>query len=208
LLVPLLPLLLAGITLGAGRMPRALGIGSGRGAWAAGLVIVALLASAVPASSGWGRTARACDPPAREPSACPDRAEQAFFTAIEFLRDSIPAGAVVVSGRPATVFLLAGKRAVHYHGLRANDGVGVGRRMRAWGATYLLLGPFPPDQWRDLAPLLAAECAQFTVRTRPHPSVVLLEHGPAGGGRDDACDASSPHSPPTAHPAGDGQTSR
>jgi 4-amino-4-deoxy-L-arabinose transferase-like glycosyltransferase len=187
LIVPLLPLTIAVLILGAHHGAAVLGR---RGRAAATTAVIGLLLAA--ALTAHLRTAKfhSCDreDPYADP-ACFIPKERAMAMATRAIRDSTPADAVVVTGKPSTVYHFSGRKAVGFTILPDPSAIPPAATLDSFGFTNLLLDALLPEYWRRIAPTLQERCHGLRVVAAFEPATLLLGFRAEDDPGPDACQA-------------------
>jgi 4-amino-4-deoxy-L-arabinose transferase-like glycosyltransferase len=184
-LAPLLPVLATMLLLGVAvvarrRSPRAEG--------AAVAVVAALLltGSALrlgPVLTKWSQ----CDRTASLPTdaACVGEPVAQFMSVVEYVRDSLPADALLFTSQPHLTYLYTGRRAVLREAAGAHATSGLMDFLRDAGVQYVILSAVHPLDPR-VPPLIGPACSSLTVVRAFPPSAYLLRLLPAGAPPDEA----------------------
>ncbi|MGH7665484.1 MAG: glycosyltransferase family 39 protein [Gemmatimonadaceae bacterium] len=183
-LVPLLPLIVPGLLIGLFAIARTLRMPRPK-------VLGFVFAAVIIATGAWQNTRFAdrypgCDGDVVTPDlACLSPDQASFFRAIEYLRSHVPADAVVLSAKPATVYHYTGHRSVGRDAkvLDANDLL---RQLRESRDSHVLLGSILADEPRVMAVQLQAICGALDATAAFPPRTYLFavrraDAGPADG---------------------------
>lgn len=175
----LIPLLVAAVLLGAGALAQRV-----NPRWR--FPAIAALGFAL-ALVGGIRSARliqersACDWGSELPPAeCRRGMHGAFFDALEYVDRNVPAGAVIVSGKPAPVYFFTGRptialmRAVSYSPQTFPE------LLREERVRYVILGGLHPVEYHSLAPLLEASCDSLVLEAEFEPRTYVFRFEAAG----------------------------
>jgi len=176
--IPLLPLLIGAVLLGTHDIARRL-----RDSWAEWitcLMAVVLTGSALSAQMVRGKRWEGCHhPDAWSDPSCYVPEDRSMIAAARFVRDSLPAAAIIATSKPPTIFFYSGHRGVP---------LSVVMRPAATGARYVLLSRVMPAERGPVAKALRERCTSYSVRALFPPATLLLEvrDSPLG---EDACRA-------------------
>jgi hypothetical protein len=172
-IMPLLPLLVSAVVIGAGDLAA-----RRRPAWRvpamAGLAAVLILtgaAQSAAAVSSAARCERGQHPPA--PS-CVSPDQSSYFAALDFVRTSLPEDAVLLSTKRATAYYYSGRRQIAWQTAFAAGPDGLVDLLRSRGVEHVILASL---HWADLGQLpavLEPNCGAFTLVRHFPPRTYLL----------------------------------
>ncbi|MEZ4586210.1 MAG: hypothetical protein R2909_07405 [Gemmatimonadales bacterium] len=191
-LVPVTPLILLTLLLGAAELGRRLSVRAPR--WGLEALCPALLAGAVMAGS-LPATARligrqaACDRAAPLTSAgCADQHERSFFEATRWIASNTPETERFLTTKEGTFYYYTGRQTILVAPLVAQPQVDLRRYLEDHGARQVLLSHLKYDEtW--LVDRLVPLCGDFEVVHTWAPGTLLLRIGPASADRRTACEA-------------------
>ena len=186
LLVPLVPLVIAAILLGADRLTGTLPA-TRRNLILAGLT---LLMATGAINGAWARElqARGCD--RRDPyqsEGCYGAESRNMAAAAHYLRDHAPRNAVVLSVSGAAVNYLSGLLTRPPHIVARFPSGHIADSLRKEGVGYILITGYRQFEKRQLGPWLLESCGEFRVETRFPPAGFILTPDPPRRPSEDAC---------------------
>lgn len=193
-LIPLLPVLVALLVVGAATLGRRLW---SRGEWVAvGAVAAVLLTGSagrlVPLVKAGARCDRT-DPLPRSPSCVDDRVGR-LMDVVAYVRDSLPPEARLFTSQPHLVYLYSGRQAVQREPVATYDGEAFLDYLRRAGVEYLILSGVHPLDARKMPDLLEQVCGSFTViRAYPPYNYLLRLEAPGSAPEPNACEAATRH---------------
>jgi hypothetical protein len=171
-LVPVVPMLLVLLFAGFAALPRLFRLGS---RWWAALPVALLLAvGAVTALLRREREVARCDrvAPVESPG-CFNARQRAFFQMVQQADWQLPADAVLLTPKAATLHYLTRRRTVHELRAASLGPRALARFLERRGVTHVLLSRVHADQ-RAIAQNLAAGCAGYTLLAQAGAEAVLL----------------------------------
>lgn len=187
LLFVVLPLLLLAVLLGVdavvGRMVPRLRVA------AMNLVALTLLLLAVPGTAALAQERTDCRIASGSNSKvhCVGLAEVGFPDALRYIRERTPAGAVVMTSRPAQMHLETGRMAVSISRAVSDGPEAVASQLSDGGANYLLLieghASVPKAFWQ----LLPDNCGSLSTEAVFPPQIYLFRVGGSPPGEGSAC---------------------
>jgi hypothetical protein len=188
LAIPLIPLGITGIVIGA--MVGGRHLGGPRVGRAASVAIVMALGLSVPIrlhrDSTWMRQCPRPDPYVAA-SPCTSPMERALVAGARRAEAHLPAVAVIATTKPPVVYWFSERRTVPLRLLGTATASTLVAEMRRVGATHMLLARMHPVEYRDLAAAFEGACQDLTEAAAvPGPAVLLA---PRTAGEPDACAA-------------------
>ena len=195
--IPLLPIIVAAVLVGAGRLGTLLRL---RRPWLA-VVATALVLFA----GGVARTtedlaeAARCDRSAQLPDAeCLTADQASFFEAVRWIRTHTAEDAVFLTAKSAPFWLYTGRRTISYGTARRTDTLAVLPFLREQATDYVLLTALERGEPRRLAPRLLRVCGALALEASFPPNGYLfrirapderMRAGPACGALRDYLEA-------------------
>jgi len=193
-LLPVLPLILLALLVGAAELGRLLPARAAR--WRPDAALPALLAGlvmigALPLTVGLVTAQRACDrsAPLTSPG-CADEHELRFFEATRWIASNTSPSERFLTAKEGTFYYYAGRQAALVAALEADPELDLRRFLEAHAARYVLLGHLKYDETGVVSRLLAI-CDQVEVVRAWGPGTLLLlvDGGIVGPERTNACEA-------------------
>ncbi len=118
---------------------------------------------------------------------CYDQEARNYYTAIQFVKDSLPPAAVIAASKPSTVYMLTGHRTVPL--ILLGDRQLAQVLAPAGPATHILLSRMTGPEASRVAPRLQAVCADLGLVRQFAPATLILRPMVAGDPSGAACQA-------------------
>ena len=187
---PLIPLLVPTVLLGIWTLAHYLKPAWGLPAVLTLTTILVVSGAVTAAGLVWNRIACERGNISLLPLDCLRPAQASFFKALEYIKDRLSPDAVILTGKPATLYYYTGRRTVSREAAASQDSANFVRFLRQTGTSRVLLSNLHSAESR-ISELLEAHCAVFSLEARFPPSAYLfrlLDEG-AANNESSSCEA-------------------
>jgi hypothetical protein len=186
LLIPMVPLVVAAMVVGADRLTRRLPAAA-RNASLAALAALGGI-GAVPVALGQAAGAESCDRSSPfESAGCYNDESRSMAAAAHYLRDTAPGGSVILTVSGAAVNWLTGHLTEEPRLAATYPPGEAGRGLRERGIRYILITGGRRQEWNQLGPALLASCRDLRLEARFPPAAFVLVTEPPTLPSQDAC---------------------